>query len=127
LRRGPLPRFSKVEAKWVIDYIRTNIDRAINLLELAELVQLSPRQFLRVFANTFGTTPHQYILNERIALAKELITTCRILAEISMKLGFASPSHFSGAFRKLTGMSPRQYRRAVLIALSRNSNLVDDG
>ena len=107
----PLRKFSEVEARRVMDYIHANLDGALNIFELAELIQLSPRQFIRIFSNTFGTTPHRYIVNKRVALAKELIAKGRLLVEIAVKLGFASQSHFSGVFRKDTGMSPGQFRQ----------------
>ena len=107
----PLRKFSEVEALRVMDYIHANLQRALNIFELAELIQLSPRQFIRIFSNTFGTTPHRYIINKRVALAKELIAKGRLLVEIAVKLGFASQSHFSGVFRKVTGMSPGQFRQ----------------
>ena len=69
----PLRKFSQVEARRVIDYIHANLDRALSLFELAELLELSPRHFFRLFSNTFGTTPHRYIIEERISVAKQLI------------------------------------------------------
>ena len=109
----PLRKFSEVEARRVMDYIHANLDRALNIFDLAELIQLSPRQFIRIFSNTFGTTPHRYIINKRVTLAKELIAKGRLLVEIAVKLGFASQSHFSGVFRKVTGMSPGQFRQGA--------------
>jgi AraC family transcriptional regulator len=108
-----LRKFSEVEARRLMDYIHANLDRALSLFDLAQIVQLSPRQFFRIFSNTFGTTPHRYILNERVGLAKEFIAKGRLLVEIAGNLGFASQSHFAGAFRKITGMSPGQFRRCL--------------
>jgi AraC-like DNA-binding protein len=72
------------------------------------------RQFLRTFSNTFGTTPHRYIVNERVAQAKELIAEGRLLGDIAAKLGFANQSHFTGVFRKVTDMSPGRFRQETL-------------
>ena len=66
----PLRKFSEVEARRVMDYIHANLDHALSLSDLAAIVQLSPRHFFRIFSNTFGTTPHRYILDERVAQAK---------------------------------------------------------
>ena len=106
----PLRKFSQVEARRVTDYIHANLDRALNLFELAELVQLRPRQFFRLFSNTFATTPHRYIIEERISVAKQLIAKGRLLIEIAAKLGFANQSHFADVFRKVAGMPPGQFR-----------------
>jgi len=105
----PLRRFSEREARRVAAYIDANLDGALNILELSNLVQLSPRQYVRIFSNTFGTTPHRYVMNKRVGRAKELISKGRSLAEVSAALGFASQSHLSFAFRQSTGMSPRQF------------------
>ena len=108
-----LRQFSGSEARRVMDYIHANLDHALSLSDLAEIVQLSPRHFFRIFSNTFGTTPHRYILDERVAQAKELITKGLMLVEIATQLGFANQSHFSGEFRKVTGMTPGQFRRSL--------------
>ena len=105
-----LRKFSQVEARRVIDYIHANLDRALSLSELAELVELSPRHFFRLFSSTFGTTPHRYIIEERISVAKQLIAKGRLLTEIAAKLGFAHQSHFADVFRKVTGVPPGQFR-----------------
>ena len=50
---------SEVEAQQLMDYIHANLDRELSLFDLAQLIQLGPRQFFRIFSNTFGTTPHR--------------------------------------------------------------------
>jgi AraC family transcriptional regulator len=82
----------------------------LNLPHLAELVDMSPRQFFRLFANTFGCTPHRYVMKERVARAKDLLSAGLSLVEIAHTLGFASQSHFSDVFRKATGASPGHFR-----------------
>jgi AraC family transcriptional regulator len=95
----------------MMDYIHANLDCKLNLFDLANLVQLRPRQFFRIFSNTFDTTPHRYVMNERVAQAKELLLSGQLLVEIATVLGFANQSHFSGVFRNATGMSPGRFRR----------------
>ena len=103
---GALPSGAKAEtpskvlarADQATGGLRANLDEEINLVDLACLVDLSPRQFFRIFSTTFGTRPHRYIVKERVALAKELIVRGQLLVEIASVLGFASQSHFSGVF-----------------------------
>ena len=109
----PARKFSEPEARRVVDYIHSNIDRELSLVDLAQLAKISPRQFVRIFSNTFGTTPHRYILNERVAQAKELIAKGLVLTDIAANLGFASQSHFNVVFRKVTGLPPGQFRQAA--------------
>jgi AraC family transcriptional regulator len=69
----PFKQFSETQAHLMMDYIHANLDCKLNLFDLANLVQLRPRQFFRIFSNTFDTTPHRYVMNERVAQAKELL------------------------------------------------------
>ena len=110
-----LRTFSVLQARRVMDYIHANIDRELSVFDLAQLVKISPRQFIRMFSNTFGKTPHRYIVNERVAQAKELIAKGLMLADIAANLGFASQSHFSDVFRKVTGMPPGQFRQVARV------------
>jgi AraC family transcriptional regulator len=103
-------QFSELEAKNLSNYILENLDNDLCLATLAELVGVSPRQFCRLFGNTFGTTPHRYIMDKRIARAKTLIREGGCLVNIANKLGFSSQSHFSDVFRKTTGVSPGRFR-----------------
>ena len=98
--RKSLKQFSDHQARLVLDYIHANLELQSTFFDLSNLVQLSPRQFFRRFSNTFGTTPHRYIMNERVRQAKEFLLRGQLLVEIATILGFASQSHFSSVFRK---------------------------
>jgi AraC family transcriptional regulator len=104
-------RFSHPQVQRLVDYIRANLGKDLNLIQLANLVEMSPRQFFRLFANTFECTPHRYVMKERVARGKELLSAGLSLVEIAHTLGFASQSHFSDVFRKTTGASPGRFRQ----------------
>jgi AraC family transcriptional regulator len=108
-------RFSELQTRLLVDYIRANLANDLNLSSLAELIDISPRQFFRMFANTFGCTPHRYVMNERVSRASELLAARWTLAELANALGFASQSHFSNVFQKTTGMSPGRFRTRVQV------------
>jgi AraC family transcriptional regulator len=79
----------------------------IEVAELAGLVRLSPHYFSLVFRQAVGVSPHQYILQQRVAEARRLLSAGGMtLAELAFHLGFADQSHFSRAFRKVTGTTP---------------------
>jgi AraC family transcriptional regulator len=107
----PSPRLSGPQSRRVMDYIDTNLDCKLSIDDLADLVRVSTRQFFRCFLNTFGTTPHRYVMNERVARAKQLLLRGQLLGEIAVTVGFANQSHFSGVFRKATGVSPNRFRQ----------------
>jgi AraC family transcriptional regulator len=98
----------------VRDHIHANLDGDLSLLELGRVSGLSTHHFTVAFRNTFGTTPHQYILRERIVQAKRLLALRPLsIADVALTVGFASQSHFTTAFRCSVGVTPRRYRAAV--------------
>ncbi|MEM7714642.1 MAG: AraC family transcriptional regulator, partial [Cyanobacteria bacterium P01_A01_bin.68] len=63
------------------------------------------------FKNATGFSPHKYLILQRIESAKNLLHQNKLsIAEISYQLGFTSQSHFTTAFRKITGITPKCYR-----------------
>jgi AraC family transcriptional regulator len=106
-------KFTRAQAQQVLGYIDAHLDSDFSLVELAGTLRLSPRQFSRLFHNTFETSPHRYLLEQRVARARQLLARGRLsVAEIAACLGFASQSHFTEVFRRAVGMSPRRYQRA---------------
>lgn len=94
-------------------YVKENIGKDLSIVELSSLFHLSPSHFCRAFSKTLGVTPHRFVLNERISIAKSQLRKSSPLpqAELANELGFASTSYFSEVFRKLVGCSPSAFRR----------------
>lgn len=88
-----------------------NAGPAPSLSELAELCGLSVRQLTREFRATRGCSLGQYIRSQRIASAKELLAAGRSAKSISRDLGFRTPSNFTYAFRRSTGLTPSEFRK----------------
>ena len=103
-------KFAGTQVRFLVDYIRANLAEDLNLHDLANLLHLSPRQFFRLFSNTFKSTPHRYVMNARVARATELLRGGLLLVEVANAVGFASQSHFTDVFRKATGISPGRFR-----------------
>ncbi|WP_394832373.1 AraC family transcriptional regulator [Pendulispora rubella] len=107
--RGGLPP-SRVRR--VTDFIVANLSQSLDLESLAAQAELSPYHFARTFKQSTGETPHGYVLRRRIEKARELLRqSAKSIAEVAFEVGFSSQSHFTTQFRKLTGSTPRQYRR----------------
>lgn len=97
-----------------LDYIALNLHAELTVNFLAARVNQHPDYFSRQFKAFTGTRPLHYILDKRIERAQYLMATTRLsYAEISAQLGFGDISHFSKAFRKSTGMAPRDYRKQM--------------
>ncbi|MCU0496205.1 MAG: AraC family transcriptional regulator [Anaerolineae bacterium] len=86
----------------------------LTIEDLSREVALSPYYLIRVFKRTYKQTPHQYLVQRRIAKAKELLRTTDLpITEICLAVGFESLGSFSALFRKLAGISPSAYRSCV--------------
>jgi AraC family transcriptional regulator len=95
----------------VLDYINDRLDQEIKLADLAALLDMSQFHFSHLFKQSIGTSPHQYLLQQRIERAKQLLKhTERSIMDIAFACGFSSHSHLSKQFRQLTGTTPKAYR-----------------
>lgn len=109
----PSPGLSAKRLRLVCEYIEENLQNDLDLTSLAALACLSKSHFLRSFKQSTGMTPHRYVIRERIARARQLLSDPRLpIAEIAYLLGFSSQSHFTGAFRQTTGTTPKAFRAA---------------
>ena len=109
--RGGLPirQLRKVE-----DYVSAHLAEDISLRVMAELVDLSPFHFARVFKQVTGMAPLQYATRARITRAQQMIReTSRNLIEIGLEVGYPNPSHFAKVFRRVAGTTPTEFRNAL--------------
>jgi transcriptional regulator GlxA family with amidase domain len=101
----------------VTSHVEANLDRTIRNEDLATLARLNPCHFGRVFRNSFGEPPHEYVIRRRIERAQGLMLSTRAtLTEIALDCGLADQSHLSRLFRRIVGESPRTWRRARVSA-----------
>ena len=92
----------------------------LNLTEISKHACLSRYHFLRLFRNTFQTTPHQYLIQRRIEKAKELLRVRSLsVTDVCFEVGFQSLGSFSSLFRKCVGHAPAIYRRREQESLKR--------
>ena len=86
--------------------------RSLTLKDLSSLLNLSARQTQRLLRDNFGKTFSQKLADARMAAASQLLAgTDLSVTEIAERTGYSSIEHFSAAFRRLMGCSPRQYRQ----------------
>jgi AraC family transcriptional regulator len=114
-----LPRWIALR---VVSHIEDRLTGRVRIDEVARFAGLSVSHFSRVFRQTFGTTPHSYVMGRRIDLAQTLmLSTERTLADIAITCGMADQAHFTRCFRRKTGATPREWRRAHRDALLASS------
>lgn len=112
-----LNRLSKDSLRRVDEYIHEHLSETISLDELSDLAFVSKFHFSRQFKRTTGLTPHQYVVERRIERAKTLLHDPAMsdtgIAAIATACGFTDQSHLGRHFRKLVGVTPATYRKAI--------------
>lgn len=112
----PAPREHKLAAcdlKRAQEMIESQLEHKPRLEELAGALGLSVASFCRRFRNSTGLPPYQYLLHARVARARQALERRRgqSLSELALSLGFYDQSQFTNTFRRIVGVSPRDYRR----------------
>ena len=98
----------------VTQYMREHLAKEIGLDELAALVNLSRFHFCTAFRKATGRTPHNWLMILRIEEARRLLETPALaVTDVALAVGYQTPSSFAAVFRKLVGMTPSAYRRAL--------------
>jgi AraC family transcriptional regulator len=112
---GTLPR-AKLRA--VVEYVEGRLDAGPTLEQMAAVARLSAYHFARQFKRATGLPPHQYVIARRVERAKELLQagTDLSLVEVAADAGFSDQSQFSRHFKRLVGVTPRQFRTSARIA-----------
>jgi AraC family transcriptional regulator len=96
----------------IVEYIEEHLTEDIGLERLAAEVALGQHHFGKAFKESLGRSPWRYVSERRIHRAKEmLLSEHRSITEIAHDLGFSSHSHLSEAFRRVTGMTPSEFRK----------------
>ena len=96
----------------VRDFIDAQLSNEITISDLATVAGLSQYHFIRAFKHTIGLPPYQYVLSERIRLARELLSKPDLsLGDVARAVGFSDASQLNRVFRKLVGVTPTAFRR----------------
>ncbi|MEM8832224.1 MAG: helix-turn-helix domain-containing protein [Cyanobacteria bacterium P01_G01_bin.19] len=91
-----------------------NLSRSIKLEDLATYVRISKFHFSRLFKKSLGISPHQYVMQQRIELAKQLLSKSNLsISDIALESGFNSHAHLSKYFHQFVGMTPTAYRQLI--------------
>jgi AraC family transcriptional regulator len=99
----------------VQEFIDANLEEDLSLAELAEVADLSQFHFARAFRKSTGKTPQNYLMEQRIERAKQLLAKEDLpIVEVSLQTGFKNQSHFTTLFRKFTKLTPKMWREMKL-------------
>lgn len=102
------PDFSPPISAWLEDLDNLTISDTARIKPV-----LSPFYFIRRFKQEMGLTPHKYLMQYRLSLAKLILRANPSIAEVAQAAGFYDQSHLDRCFKKGVGLSPSDYRRAL--------------
>ena len=103
---------SRSQLARVIDYMKANLTQDLSILDLATLTGMSESHFSRSFKQSVGIAPYQYLIQQRVERAKQLLKQQAIsISDIALDCGFANQTHLTKVFRQMTGMTPKAYQK----------------
>ena len=111
-KRNKISRIQEERLKAMLLWTEEHLSEIITVPELAKAANICTRECQRIFAQYLHCSPTEYIMEQRIYKAAELLLDTELsITEIALCCGFSSPSYFSQRFRKCTGRTPKEYRR----------------
>lgn len=118
MSHGAIAQVKREEPECPIDraisYINNNLDRGLMLTEVAEYMHMNASYFSRYFKESFGMSYIDYLKQQKVKRAKELLATTNFkIYEISDQLGYNSIQYFSLLFKNSTGMTPQEYKNSI--------------
>jgi len=111
--RAPVGALAKWRLRRVQSLVDAQLAEPLTLSDLAAAAGLSRMHFAAQFRAATGSSPHEYLLVQRIEAAKRLLMETELsLVEIALSVGFLAQAHFTTVFKRLTGDTPARWRRA---------------
>lgn len=108
----PTHGLSRSQVQRIRSFVHDQLAQELTLATLAQQVNLSPYYFARMFRQSTGESPHQFVLHQRLERAQWLLAaTATPLTEITAACGFANQSYLATVFKRHFGITPQRYRR----------------
>jgi AraC family transcriptional regulator len=105
-QHGGLPREKLVRA---VEYIQDQLHTDLTVSRIAQAVYVSPYHFTKLFKQSTGQSPHQYVVEARVRKAKELLTKGKFtISEVAYRVGFVDQSHLTRHFKRVFGLPPKR-------------------
>lgn len=115
-RRVELPRITGLQPSQmarVRALVAEKMEAPLSVDDMARAANLSPIHFARQFKRSTGRAPYQYIIEQRVERARELLRSDLPIAEIAVRCGFTHQEHLTRIFGRTTGLTPAAYRRSL--------------
>jgi AraC-like DNA-binding protein len=106
---------NKSRIGFVVDYIKRNLHQKLSIDSIAKLAYVSKSNFFKMFKDELGTSPNDFILQERISKAKELLASQISIKETAFQTGFSDTNYFTRVFKQLEGVTPKNYQDRMVL------------
>ena len=104
-------RMSDYYIKEAINYMEQNFQNNISIEDIAAVCGINRSYFGKIFRNSIGRSPQEFLMNYRMVKATELLKlTSLSIADVGSAVGYENQLHFSRAFKNIYGVSPREWR-----------------
>jgi len=107
---------NKSRIGFAVDYIRKNLHQKLSIDSIAKLAYVSKSNFFKMFKDELGTSPNDFILQERINRAKELLAGQISIKETAYQTGFSDTNYFTRVFKQLVGVTPKSYQTSAIFS-----------
>ena len=104
------------------DFIREHCIQSLSVEEIAAAVQLSQSYLIRTFKAHYGLTPHAFLINCRLQLARDCLRRGDDIAQVAAHVGFADQAHLQRLFKRTLAATPGQYRGLVTLSTDKRRN-----
>jgi AraC family transcriptional regulator len=101
---------SRERLQQAFDYIQDRLSAELTVSGIAKVVGMSVYHFIRLFRESTGKSPYQYVIDARVRKAKELLATRKsTIAEVAYEVGFVDQSHLTRHFKRAFGITPSTF------------------
>ena len=109
---------SQSRIAYVADYIRKNLHQKLSIDAIAKLAYVSKSNFFKLFKEELGLSPNEFIIQERIKKAKELLIQNNSVSEAAFSTGFSDTNYFTRVFKQAEGVTPKIFQNKKLMDLN---------
>ncbi|MGL6037922.1 MAG: helix-turn-helix domain-containing protein [Soonwooa sp.] len=100
---------------YIIDFIKQNLNQKLNIDQMAKMAYVSKSNFFKMFKEELGISPNDFILKERINLAKDLLKKRESIKEVAFQTGFTDTNYFTRVFKQHEGTTPKSFQKDSLM------------
>ena len=102
---------NKSRIAFAVEYIRKNLHQKLSVDEIAKKSYVSKSGFFKMFKEELGISPNEFVIQERIKKAKELLSNNNSIKETAFLAGFSDTNYFIRVFKQMEGVTPKNFQK----------------